>query len=621
MKLAPPAALYWLSEHQWEGSKRVDPLDCEARETILSVVFHEEMRRRFSAICIVLCCRSEMYEENGRGWHIQQVDSTSHTSRDEDDALNELDCHSPSNDPALPKCIVVFEVVHYETEIWMRRFAPATGKVVLRATDYLQLLDNDCVRVLLKTEHSLASDTLSLSLHFTHSTELYAPTDLRGKSPSRYYHDHLWPPRQYKITRVVRVLPIASSLPGIMDGGLPTEILLQIFREVAHTNGYSGARRDLLAFALVCRRWTCSLDLLLWDFQDRYGSPHQHAYPPNIHALGRAVTERPALGLFIRHFSTVTFMDPLLWEYANVDDGRPSNPGFTSDVIAILRTTRNLQCLELRNIDVRQKEAVASALYDLHELHTFTMGVPFPHRQTKGGGNIGFVELAYCLARWPALKFLGVFNFSSHPGMTKSATLRLPICALTKLVMKNTRLSDRELMHIMSSSLKTLEQVDFDTISGVTNACIRISLDAISHSLTSLSIFRTPVRRDDGAQDERALDATIDKMLRLRSLDIGGDVATELMLQRRTKLFIASRSDGSLTLGSAIPVMQLSLHQAQVPGIPVGVAEQDWPGWKSQAIPSYRRCWPVPVYAAHALSTALVGICSHNVWMVIRCQR
>ncbi|KAF9230431.1 hypothetical protein BU15DRAFT_69204 [Melanogaster broomeanus] len=217
-------------------------------------------------------------------------------------------------------------------------------------------------------------------------------------------------------------------------------------------------------------------------------------------------------------------------------------------------------------------------LYDLHELHTFTMGVPFPHRQTKGGGNIGFVELAYCLARWPALKFLGVFNFSSHPGMTKSATLRLPICALTKLVMKNTRLSDRELMHIMSSSLKTLEQAAFDTISGVTNACIRISLDAISHSLTSLSIFRTPVRRDDGAQDERALDATIDKMLRLRSLDIGGDVATELMLQRRTKLFIASRSDGSLTLGSAIPVIQLSLHQ--VPGIPVGVAEQDWPGWK-----------------------------------------
>ncbi|KAF9230432.1 hypothetical protein BU15DRAFT_83631 [Melanogaster broomeanus] len=221
-----------------EGSKHVEPFDSKIRQTILSVVFHTETRRRFSAICIVLCCRSEICEEKWRGWDIQQVDSTSHTSRDEDDTWSELDCHP--HDPALPKCVVVFEVVHYESEVaWTQPSPPATGKVVLRATDYLELLGNDSVRILLETEHSLTSDTLSVSLRFNHSTKLYTPTDLdlRAKSASRHY---LKPPSQFSITRVVRVLPTASALPGITNGGLPTEILLQIFREVAHTKEYTG---------------------------------------------------------------------------------------------------------------------------------------------------------------------------------------------------------------------------------------------------------------------------------------------------------------------------------------------------------------------------------------------
>ncbi|KAF9240188.1 hypothetical protein BU15DRAFT_74107 [Melanogaster broomeanus] len=486
MTLAPPAAPYWLSEHQWEGSKRAHHLSSENRQTILSVVFHEETRSRFSAICIVLCCRSEIYEEKWRGWDIQQVDSTSHTSRDEDDALSELDCHPPFNDPALPKCVVVFEVLSYEAPKRMES-TPIDGKVVLRATDYLELLGNDSVRILLKTERSLTPDTLSVSSRFTHSPKLYTTRDLRSKPASRY---NLMRPLKFQITRVVRVLPTASALPGITNGGLPTEILLQIFREVARATVYSGRRRDLLAFGLVCRKWTCSLDLLLWDFQGR-GLPYSDTWPPNIHALGKAVTERPALGLSIRQFSTATFMRPSLLGFVHDGDDIPSNPGFTSDVVAI--------------------EAVASALYDLHKLHTFTLGVPYPVQHTGGGGGIGFVELAHCLARWPALKSLGVNHLHLRPTIMEPATLPLPVCALTKLVMTDTRLSDSELMHIMSS-LKTLEHVVFDTIYGVTNASIRTFLDVISHSLTSLSILRTPARRDDVAQDERALDATIDKM-------------------------------------------------------------------------------------------------------------
>ncbi|KAF9240189.1 hypothetical protein BU15DRAFT_61526 [Melanogaster broomeanus] len=386
------------------------------------------------------------------------------------------------------------------------------------------------------------------------------------------------PPPKFQITRVVRVLPTASALPGIMNGGLPTEILLQIFREVARAEAYTGARRDLLAFGLVCRKWTCSLDLLLWDFQGR-GLPHWHTWPPNIHALGKAVTDRPALGLSIRQFSTETFMRPSLLGFVNNGDDLPSNPGFTSDVVAVLRTTNNLQYLDLHDIDVCQIEAVTSALYDLHKLHTFALGIPYLPPHTKGRGDIGFVELAHCLARWPALKSMRMLHFHFRPTMMQPATLPLPVCALTELVISNARLSDSELMHIMSSSLKTLERVVFDTIYGVTYACLRTCLDAISHNVTSLRVgnLRT-VRWKDGVQEERVLDATIDKMLRLRSLDISGDMASELMLQRRAKLFTSSTRDRSITMDSPLPVIQLSLHE--VPGLPVGVTDQEWPGWE-----------------------------------------
>ncbi|KAF9229852.1 hypothetical protein BU15DRAFT_84454 [Melanogaster broomeanus] len=211
------------------------------------------------------------------------------------------------------------------------------------------------------------------------------------------------------------------------------------------------------------------------------------------------------------------------------------------------------------------------------------MGIHVLAPFSKDGCNIGFVELARCLASWPALKALNVSYYRFLPTMVEPTALRLPVCALTKLELRTVSLSDRELMHIMSSSLKTLERVVFDSVYGITNACLRTSLDAISHNVTSLSILRTPFDRDVEEQEERPLDATINKMLRLRALEIDWDVATELMLQRRAKLFCDTRGDRSLTVDSALPVIQLSLDQ--VPGIFEAVAEQEWPGWEISSHP------------------------------------
>ncbi|KIK97923.1 hypothetical protein PAXRUDRAFT_9880 [Paxillus rubicundulus Ve08.2h10] len=355
------------------------------------------------------------------------------------------------------------------------------------------------------------------------------------------------------------------------NGGLPTESLLQIVQEVSW-GSYSGWRRDLLSCAPVCYEWSFSLDLLLSDFQVPQ-NPSTRTCPPNPHALGKALAERPALGLSIKHLNTQYFRGPY-WHLRNRDDSA-SLAAFTADLIAILHTARNLQNLEVLYPDGSQTEALASALYGLRHLSTFSTG---KNNSVYPGddGVISIVQLAYCLASWPSLKSLNMHGTQS-PTMTEStAALRPPVCALAELTIKNVSMSGRELMHMMSSSLRTLERITLDSISGITNAGLRTFLDAISQNVSRLTIRHTGVSWCAGAEEERALNATIGKMRRLELLGVSGDVATELMLHRRPGMFISSRADGDLISRSALPVIKLRFHN--VAGLPVSITCVDWSG-------------------------------------------
>ncbi|KAF8845628.1 hypothetical protein BDN67DRAFT_961226 [Paxillus ammoniavirescens] len=156
--------------------------------------------------------------------------------------------------------------------------------------------------------------------------------------------------------------------------------------------------------------------------------------------------------------------------------------------------------------------------------------------------------------------------------------LQPPVCALTELTLEQVFMTDMELMYLMSTSLRTLERVTLDGISGITNAGLRIFLDAISPNVSCLTIRHTGLLQGAGGQEERALDATICKMHRLGKLSIVGNVASELMLQRRAEMFTASRSDGEPTPESALPVIQLRFGKCD--GLPVSIADVGWPGWK-----------------------------------------
>ncbi|KIJ60210.1 hypothetical protein HYDPIDRAFT_117478 [Hydnomerulius pinastri MD-312] len=566
-RLTPPPTAQWsLSEYQWGGLEHVD-ISSGTRKTTLTVVFDGESRYLFSSARIVLCCRSDMSEERWRGWEIQQEGSGIHTLRSKvHETKNDAKCqpsHAPSNDWTLSSFTAIFEIVHHESiGRFLQRLRPATGKVILRSTDHLPQLND--MRILLESEESVTPDTLSLSLTFTHSTKLYTPLDLVSERS-------LSPPPHFLTTRVVRVFPPSNAGPLVARGGLPTEILLSIFRYVVQADRYSGWRRDLVSFALVCHNWTCSLALLLWDFKQPYRGLYWQKTPPNIYALARALTERPVLGLSIKHLST---------EYFRVQRPRLGHEAaslaeFTSAFIVILRSTKKLQTLRITDLDTSQADALVEALYDLRELHTLTTGNDWS--ETFNDGVLSIVQIAYCLATWPSLKSLSVYG-TPPADTTPGTTLRPPVCSLTELTISGyLHMTDEELMYILSSSSQSLERVTLDFILGITNTGLRTFLSAISQNVSSLTIQFAGYGY--GKQhEELALDAVIGGMPRLRQLRIKGDLATESMLDRRAKLFVASSLASLHALNSKLPVIELWVDDA--PQLHEVFTSRAWPGWK-----------------------------------------
>ncbi|KAF9222941.1 hypothetical protein BS17DRAFT_796342 [Gyrodon lividus] len=122
------------------------------------------------------------------------------------------------------------------------------------------------------------------------------------------------------------------------------------------------------------------------------------------------------------------------------------------------------------------------------------------------------------------------------------------------------------------------QQVTLDAISGITNSGLRTFLDVISQNVSHLTITRTGLGLDVGVHEERALDSMIDKMPCLKYLGIDGDVATELMLHRRTRLFATSGGGGRLVSDPIPCVVQLWFGEAHE--LPEGIADRDWLGWE-----------------------------------------
>ena len=509
---------------------------------------------------------------------IQQLGSAIHASRGQ--VLN-----TPPNVSTLPKLTVAFEVAVGQTG--STRSESSFGILVLRSPASTRELRRSGIRVLLECEHSLTSDTLSLALSFTHSTMLC--TSILSE-PFDQHSVLTHPASRIELitTRIVRVLPPCISRPRITNGCLPTELLIKIFEDNEFRNSW---HKDLLSFAQVCHTWSCAMDVLhsrlSFSDDDKRG---QSRHLLDVYALAKALTDKPILGHSFRHFTTNNVGKSEDWkEVFSLPRVPRKNPArFTEALIAILRATKDVQRLHLGQLDPCLADALFSVLHELRNVHTFSIaqveenligGLLKHHRVDSEPRLLSVVQLARCMSRWPALRSLRVHHLHSGIlGLWRFA-LRPPMCALTQLTISRSHMGDKDLGHLFAPSARTLERVVLDRLEGVTNTGLLAFLLGVSQNVMYLTVqdVALPPFRQWGnlmiGRTERALDIAVDKMPRLRELRISGDVASEFMLDRRSKMFAASDTLEE----TRVPVVRLWLEN--VPRLCGFAADGKWPGW------------------------------------------
>ena len=490
--------------------------------------------------------------------------------------------NAPPNASTLPHLTVAFEVA-----VGQSASKSPFGILVLRSPASTQELRRNSISVLLERELSLTSDTLSLALSFTHSTMLCTPITSGGLE-QHSVPTHPASRIEYITTRIVRVLPPVSARPKFANGCLPTELLIKTFEDIEFRNSW---HNDLLSFAQVCRAWSCAMDVLhsKLSFSDDDRWNHSR-HVLDVYALAKALSEKPLLGHSFHYFTTNNVGKPEDWQDIFSPPPRKNPARFTEALIAILRTTKNVQCLHLGQLDPCQADALFAALYELRDVHAFSIGQVeekligglVKHHRIDGTTRLlSVVQLARCMVRWPALKSLKVHHI--HPGIFGiwRFALRAPACTLTQLTISRSHVGDKDLLHLFASSARTLERVVLDRVEGVTNNGLFAFLLAISQNVAYLTVqdVALPPFQQWGnlviGRTERALDVVVDKMPQLRELRISGDVASEFMLDRRSKRFVALDNSEE----TRVPVVRLWLED--VPRLCGFAADGNWPGWST----------------------------------------
>ncbi|KAG8217027.1 hypothetical protein J3R82DRAFT_7343 [Butyriboletus roseoflavus] len=308
----------------------------------------------------------------------------------------------------------------------------------------------------------------------------------------------------------------------------------------------------------------------------------------DVYALANAVSEKPLLGYTFRHLTTNNFGSSDDWRDIFSFPRRKNPTRFTATLIAILRTTKNLECIRLGQLDPTQAHALFTALHALRDVHTLSIGQAEErpigrflkcHWIDDTTRMLSVVQLARCMARWPALKSLKLHHLYSRTTCIWRFALRPPACRLTQLTISQSHVNDKDLVHLFASSARTLERVVLHRIEGITNVGLLVFLLSISQNVvysTVQDVALAPFPQWGNlviGRTERALDVVVDKMPSLRELRIGGDVASEFMLARRSKMFVAH----STSEEARVPVVELWLED--VPRLCGFTADIKWPGW------------------------------------------
>ncbi|TFY69321.1 hypothetical protein EVG20_g3201 [Dentipellis fragilis] len=470
--------------------------------------FDHGSERYFSGFRIVVLCRKDEKEFAGltvgvdRGQYGScaldpglSIQGTSRTVEDPQSAASAGDT----------PCTVVYEIVDKSDETWY------AADIQLRPP---QLVDDDAYRIVHEHKQLCTSAPSSKSVMLF----LLASCSFRGQlKPSNPMGVVCALPAPVGVSaRGVRILPPPALHPPFKQP--PPEILHLIFLQALEDKLYEPWRSSLLSFTLVCRAWAPVFVMLYQDFSQYAGGRS----PPKQVGLAAALRLNPERGRAIRRFSPYHFRS-----------GDETYEELSQALVDILSSASLVEDLTIKDVFVDYKDKFIQALRGCTAVTSFMVnrGPPDPEKEPSTY-VLSLADIITCMAHWRSLRILTIYGFNSS--INSNGDNPTPICQLQQLRLQGGRASDLELMHITSSSLSSLRQVDFDKVTGITNSGLKEWLLAVAGTLKSLSFDDCTFSRENN-DEEHAIDAAIGQMDQLRSLQLDGEMYTELVFMRKEK--------------------------------------------------------------------------------------
>ncbi|KAG6839764.1 hypothetical protein C0991_011873 [Blastosporella zonata] len=323
-----------------------------------------------------------------------------------------------------------------------------------------------------------------------------------------------WPNPICKTIHNVRVFPTRRKRTSCVLE-LPKGILLDIIRYALGKRD-CGWRTELMYYGSVCRAWVHSLDLFFESVQSRHCKDRPSAY-----SVAQALEQRADRKALLSVFLPTSYRD-------YYDNG--SYVTFSQACVRILSLVSSIKIINLPVAAGSVWDDLVRVLQRLHGVRKCTLKSSLVYRHSAIIRLYSIDDVQMIVGGWKHLRTMRCEHWKQDNTLK---TVRPQQYHLKELRLSSGHLTgDQLLRFIPCMPSSTLKRLFLASVSGLTNADLRSLLELVAPTLSVLHIQNTYTPR--AASDESyALDATIARMPRIKSVMLDGDYMSPLSIARK----------------------------------------------------------------------------------------
>ncbi|KAG6828979.1 hypothetical protein H0H92_006101 [Tricholoma furcatifolium] len=314
-----------------------------------------------------------------------------------------------------------------------------------------------------------------------------------------------------------RILPVGRNSPPCYHM-LPSSILQYIAQATVDRRSKNW-RSDLLSVGVVCKAWTCMLDVFFTVLTSVDG---EDIHPPTPMSVARSLQLRPERGQLMDCFR--------LEDYKGLKAGIDNEKHFMDrcrSVLTILTYATEIRSLHLPGIHASLRNEFTKILSRLTKVEKCTIYDRDSHMGQIIEFNIG--EIQQFISGWEGLRELNI-AFRTIVS-TRAFDNEVPELKgkLERLRLRTSHLTGRQFVRFSSCHLR---HVELERLNGPVNRDLLAFLIAAAPSLTRLAIRSCPFLRQVQGE-EYALDAVMDQLCALEQLTVSGDILSAQAIAKK----------------------------------------------------------------------------------------